>query len=162
MTEQDNAQAAAADSSATQPKIQLQKVYIKDSSYESPNSPQVFTQEWNPKVSLNLNSTSNKIADNTHEIVLSVAVEAKMGDNLAFLIELEQAGIFSIEDCEPEEFKKLVGNRCPSMLYPYAREAISDLVGKGGFPQLLLQPYDFDELFLKADMTQPAPPAAEQ
>lgn len=161
MTEQDTTEASANKSTDAAPTLQLQKIYIKDSSFESPNSPQVFTQEWNPKVSLNLNSTSNKIADNTHEVVLSLSVEAKMGDSLAFLIEVEQAGIFAVGDCEPEDFKKLVGNRCPSMLYPYAREAISDFVGKGGFPQLLLQPFDFDELYLKADAQQSSPPAQE-
>ena len=158
MTEHDHPEAAAPEGTDAGPKLQLQKIYIKDSSFESPNSPQVFMQqEGKPTLSLNLNSTSTKIADNTHEVVLSVSVEAKMGDSLAFLIEVQQAGIFNVEDCEVEEHRKLVGKRCPAMLYPYVCEAISNLAGKGGFHQLLLQPLDFDDLYLKAEQSPPPP-----
>ncbi|CAN5186877.1 protein-export chaperone SecB [soil metagenome] len=136
--------------------LSLQKVYVKDCSFEAPNSPNVFKNEWKPKVTLTLNTTSNKLADDTHEIVLNVNVEAKIGETTAFLVELQQAGIFILREYPADQLKALVGNYCPSMLYPFARQAVADLVGRGGFPPFLLQPMNFDALFLQAEAGQAA------
>ncbi len=139
-----------------EPVLTLQKIYIKDCSFESPNSPAIFQGKWEPKIILNLNTTSNQIAPDTLEVVLAVTLEAKIEESTAFLIELEQAGIFTIKNYDQEAMKHLIANRCPSMLYAYVREAISELVSKGGFPQLLLQPMDFDALYAHADAEQNA------
>lgn len=140
-----------------QKNLTLKKIYIKDCSWESPNAPNVFTvKEYNPNVTLNMNATTNLIGENTHEVILSVSLEAKAGDNTAFLIELEQAGIFIITGYTEEELKPMLGATCPAMLYPYVREAMSDFVTKGGFPQLLLQPVNFDEMYEQADTEQQA------
>ena len=153
MTDKNEKQAAA----ETTKQLTLKKIYIKDCSWECPNAPQVFTnKEYNPNVALNMNTTTNLIGENTHEVVLSVSLEAKVGESTAFLIELEQAGIFIFSGYADEEMKFLLGATCPAMLYPYVREAMSDFVTKGGFPQLLLQPVNFDELYAQADMEQQA------
>lgn len=136
--------------------LSLQKVYVKDCSFEAPNSPGIFKSEWNPKIALTLNSAANKLAEDTHEVVLNVNVEAKMGETTAFLIELQQAGIFVLKDYPTEQLKALIGNYCPSMLYPFARQTIANLVTCGGFPPLLLQPMNFDALFLQAEAGQAA------
>ena len=157
MTQEDNPEAAATTSVGAEPKVQLQKIYVKDSSFESPNSPQVFTQqEGKPTLSLNLNSSSNQVGEKAHEFVMKVSVEAKLSDSLVFLIELEQAGLFTVEDCEVEELKRLLSSRCPGMLYPYLREAISDLAGKGGFRELPL-PFDFTDFSVKAQSAPASP-----
>lgn len=137
--------------------LALQKVYVKDCSFEAPNSPGIFKAEWNPRIELTLNSASTRLDETTHEVVLNVTVAAKMGETTAFLAELQQAGIFVLKDYPAERLKALIGNYCPSMLYPFARQAIADLVARGGFPQLLLQPMNFDALFLQAE----AGPAAQ-
>lgn len=150
------AQTRFTDQPTASPQLSLQKVYVKDCSFEAPNSPGIFKGEWNPKISLTLNSTTSKLDDSTHEIVLNVNVEAKLGDTVAFLIELQQAGIFVLKEYPTEQLKPLIGNYCPSMLYPFARQAIADLVSSGGFPQLLLQPMNFDALFQQAESRQAA------
>ena len=155
MAEQDQATGATGQDPNT-PLLVLQKMYIKDCSFEAPNSPGVFQGKWEPQIVLNLNTTTSKLAPDTQEIVLAITLEAKIGESTAFLIELEQAGIFTIRNFPADQLKPLIAKRCPSMLYPYVRETVSDLVTKGGFPQLLLQPMDFDELYSKANVEQQA------
>jgi preprotein translocase subunit SecB len=142
------------DQPTASPQLSLQKVYVKDCSFEAPNSPGIFKGEWNPKITLTLNSTTSKLDESTHEIVLNVNVEAKMGDTVAFLVELQQAGIFVLKDYPTDQLKPLIGNYCPSMLYPFARQAIAGLISGGGFPPLLLQPMNFDALYLQAETRQ--------
>jgi preprotein translocase subunit SecB len=126
----------------------IQKIYLKDVSFESPNSPAIFSgDDWAPEINVQLNSASNKVGDNTYEVVLGITVTAKQKDKTAFLVEIKQAGIFTIGGFEAEEAAGMVGTYCPNTLFPFAREAISELVGKGGFPQLLLAPVNFDALY---------------
>lgn len=125
----------------------IQKIYVKDTSFETPNSPEIFTQQWNPDVNLNLNTASKPIADNTYEVVLTLTVTAKVGDKTAYLCEIQQAGIFTMAGFSEEELKPTIGAFCPATLYPYAREAVTDLVSRGGFPQLVLAPINFDALY---------------
>ncbi len=126
----------------------VQKIYTKDISFESPNAPDIFTdQEWKPEVDLNLNASNQKLPNNSFEVVLKVTVTVKQKDKVAFLVEVDQAGIFGIKDFPEAEMGPLLGSYCPNILFPYAREAVSDLVSKGGFPQLLLAPVNFDAVY---------------
>lgn len=126
----------------------IQKVYLKDVSFESPNSPQAFTEgEWKPQVNVQINSSNKAIADDTYEVVLSITVTAKQNDKTAFLVEIKQAGIYSIAGFAAENLAGMLGAYCPESLFPYAREAVSELITKGGFPQLLLAPVNFNALY---------------
>ncbi len=126
----------------------LQRIYTKDVSFETPNSPAVFTEQWEPEVNVELNSTGNKLTDdNIFEVVLSVTVTAKLGEKTAYLAEVQQAGIFTLNGFSDQELNALIHSHCPNLLFPYVREVVSDLVSKGSFPQMLLQPINFDALY---------------
>ncbi len=130
--------------------ISIQKIYSKDMSFESPNSPQVFSEEWSPETQLNLKSSHREVAEGVHEVVLTITVEAKKEEKSVFLIELQQAGLFTINGIEGNEKAAALGSFCPSILYPYARETISAAVQRGGFPEFILQPIDFDGLYAQS------------
>ena len=126
----------------------IQKIYLKDVSFESPNSPQVFTDgDWQPQINVQINSGSQMVAEGVYEVVLEITVTAKKDDKTAFLAEIKQAGIFAISGFSEENLGGMIGAFCPEALFPYAREAISELVSKGGFPQLLLAPVNFNALY---------------
>jgi preprotein translocase subunit SecB len=138
-------------------RLSVVKIYIKDFSFESPQSPAIFNaKEWAPSTNLNLRSSHSPVSDTLHEVVLTITVEAreKEGDKTIFLIELQQAGAFDISGYEKEEMGVLIGSFCPGVLYPYAREAIAGIVQKGGFPEFVLQPINFDALYLQAKKQQ--------
>ena len=136
---------------ANQKQLAISKIYVKDFSFESPQSPDVFKGgDWKPQTNLNLRSAHNKIEGNAHEVVLTITVEAKDGDKTLFLVELQQAGIFEIAGYEGEELGAIVGSFCPNILFPYARETIASTIQKGGFPEFVLQPINFDALYLQA------------
>lgn len=141
-----------ADETPTPPEkqLQLQKIYIKDLSFESPKTPDVFATNAAPQTQLNIRSGAREVAPDTQEVTLTLTVEAKSDDNTLFLIELVQAGIFLIQGYNADEQEMLKGSYCPGTLYPFAREAIADIVTRGGFPQLLLQPINFDALYAQA------------
>jgi preprotein translocase subunit SecB len=136
--------------SATQQQLLLQKIYVKDLSWESPKAPLVFTTNVQPQTQVNIRSGSTDVAPNTQEVTLTLTIEAKDQDATLFLVEVAQAGLFFIQGYTAEEKAMLLGSFCPSTLYPFAREAISDLVSRGGFPPLLLQPINFDALYQQA------------
>jgi preprotein translocase subunit SecB len=143
--------------------LAISKIYIKDSSFESPQSPGIFrTGEWKPQTNLNLRSTHTPVDDNFHEVVLTVTVEAKDDDKSLFLVELQQAGIFEIAGYEGEELAAILGSFCPNILFPYAREVIASLIQRGGFPEFVLQPINFDALYLQAKQQQQAQGAAAE
>ncbi|MEX0732608.1 MAG: protein-export chaperone SecB [Aquisalimonadaceae bacterium] len=127
----------------------IHKIYLKDSSFEVPGAPEIFRGEWKPQVNVDLGTETKRIDDNTFESVLRITVTAKLEDKTAYLCEVEQAGIFGIAGFEGETLDALLGSYCPANLFPYAREAISDLVGKGGFPQMLLGPVNFEALYMQ-------------
>lgn len=134
-----------------QRQILLQKIYVKDFSFESPNSPDVFTGgEWAPKTNLNLRSAHQLSHSDVHEVVLTVTVDAKHDDKTLFLVEVQQAGLFQISGYNKEEFEAIVGTFCPNTLFPYARETVASIVAKGGFPEFLLQPINFDALYAES------------
>jgi preprotein translocase subunit SecB len=128
----------------------LQKIYVKDLSFESPKAPAVFTTNASPQTQISIRTGSQTVAQNTFEVTLTLTVEAKEQDATIFLIEIAQAGIFYIEGYNAEEQGVLIGTFCPNTLYPFAREAIADVIGRGGFPQFLLQPINFDGLYAQA------------
>ena len=158
--EQGNVQNAPANG-----KFQIQKIYCKDISFESPNTPAMFQQtKWEPNVNVQLATKTSTLAENLHEVVITVTVTAKVEDKSAYLAEVQQAGIFQLEGFAAEQMGHLLASFCPNILFPYAREAISDLVNRGGFPQLLLAPVNFDALYmqhLQKQQTQAQQEAAE-
>ena len=126
----------------------IQKIFVKDISFESPSTPNIFLEkDWQPDVNLNLQSTSRAIDDAVHEVILSVTVTAKLNEETtAYLAEVQYAGIFTLSNFAADDKTYMLGSYCPNLLFPYIREAISDVVAKGGFPQLLLAPVNFDAL----------------
>ncbi|MEW8506746.1 MAG: protein-export chaperone SecB [Candidatus Thiodiazotropha sp.] len=125
----------------------VQRIYTKDVSFETPNTPTVFQQEWKPETGVNLNTEVNKLNDTVFEVTLSVTVTTKVGEKTAYLAEVKQAGIFSINGFPEQEMGPLLGAYCPNQLFPYVREVISDIIMKGSFPQMVLQPVNFDMLY---------------
>lgn len=125
----------------------IQKIYLKDASFETPNTPQIFQKEWKPEVSLQLGNSAITLDSDVHEIVITVTITAKIGEETAYLCEIKQAGIFTIKGYSEQDMGLMAGSYCPNILFPYAREAVSDLVVKGGFPQMLLAPVNFDALY---------------
>jgi preprotein translocase subunit SecB len=149
---------------AADKRVSIIKIYVKDFSFESPQAPAVFqTKEWAPQTNLNLRSSTSKIDDNLHEVVLTLTVDAKdkEGDKTHFLVELQQAGLFEITGHSEAEIGIIIGSFCPNLLFPYAREAISNMVQRGGFPEFLLQPINFDALYAQAQQQAQAQAAAQ-
>ncbi|WP_434526258.1 protein-export chaperone SecB [Photorhabdus asymbiotica] len=136
------------DQNNTEMTFQIQRIYTKDISFEAPNAPQVFQQEWQPEVKLDLDTASSELAQGVYEVVLRVTVTATLDEETAFLCEIQQGGIFSIEGIEGTQLAHCLGAYCPNILFPYARECITSLVSRGTFPQLNLAPVNFDALFM--------------
>jgi preprotein translocase subunit SecB len=145
-----------------QPQFAIQKIYVKDVSFEAPNSPQVFTQDWKPELNLQLSNESQRLAENVYGITLSLTVTAKLGEQTAFLVEVHQAGIFSVKGYQEKDLGPLLGSYCPNVLFPFAREVVADLVTKGGFPPLLLAPVNFDALYAQRLQQQRQPAEASE
>jgi len=142
---------------AVDKQLAISKIYIKDFSFESPAAPGVFKSgDWKPQTNLNLRSSHTALDGNAHEIVLTITIEAKDGDKTVFLVELHQAGIFEIAGYGKEELEAIVGSFCPNILFPYARETLASTIQKGGFPEFVLQPINFDALYLQAKQQQQA------
>ena len=128
-----------------QPIFQVHKLYIKDASFETEGGAEIFQQEWKPELNVQLDLKNNALEDEkTHEVILKVKCEVKSGEKKAFLAEVDQAGIFTIGNMDEAQEAQTLKSFCPNILYPYAREVISDMVTKGGFPQLCLAPVNFD------------------
>ena len=125
----------------------IQRIFTKDVSFETPNSPAIFQKEWTPEVKLDLDTRSNKLDEGVFEVVLSLTVTASLGEETAFLCEVQQAGIFAIAGLEESQMAHMLGAFCPNVLFPYARETVANLVNRGTFPQLNLAPVNFDALF---------------
>jgi preprotein translocase subunit SecB len=148
--------------SNTEMSFQIQRIYTKDISFEAPNAPQIFQKEWEPEVKLDLDTASTPLADDVYEVVLRVTVTATVGEDAAFLCEVQQAGIFSISGIEGAQMAHCLGAYCPNILFPYARECITSLIARGTFPQLNLAPVNFDALFMNYLQQQSAAEGATQ
>jgi len=129
------------------PQFAIQRVYTKDVSFETPNSPAIFQKEWKPEVKLDIDTRSAKLSDDTYEVVLSLTVTATVEDQTAFLAEVQQAGVFTIGNLPEAQLAHTIGAFCPTTLFPYARETVANLVSRGSFPQLNLAPVNFEALF---------------
>jgi preprotein translocase subunit SecB len=134
------------EASASSTTLVLQGVYLKDCSFEAPQGPR-GNGEWSPQISLDLNTTVQTLAGDVREVLLTVTVSAKQADQTLFLVEVKQAGAFMMQNLSADEYKRAVGSICPTVLFPYARAVVSQLVSQGGFPQLLLPPVNFDALY---------------
>lgn len=142
----ENAASTNAESGA---QLALQAVYLKDCSFEAPNGPRV-DGNFNPQVNLDLNTAASQATGELREVVLTVTVSAKHEEQTLFLVEVKQAGAFLMRNLSEDELKRAVSSLCPAVLFPYARAAISNLVSQGGFPQFLLPPVNFDNLYARA------------
>lgn len=149
--------------SAPVQQFNINRLYIKDLSFESPAAPELFTtiEKWNPHINLQINTETRGVGDDIYEVVLSVTATASVEDKTAYLVEIKQAGLFLIKGFEKSQRDGLLGSHCPGTLFPFAREVISGLVAKGGFPQLVLEPINFDALYAqhlaKGRQNAPAP-----
>ena len=127
----------------------IQRIYIKNLSFETTNTPAVFQQQWEPELALDLNTQHTKLDNGVYEVALTVTATVKNKGTVAFLVEVQQAGIFTIQGPAPEQLDHLLGSFCPSILFPYAREAITTEVIRGSFPQLVRAPVNFDALYMQ-------------
>lgn len=142
--------ANGADTSATtSAQVAVQKIYVKDASFEAPAAPHIFQEQGQPQVQLNLNQTVNALAEGVYEVVLAVTVTCTMGEKTAYLAEVKQAGVFGLSGFDQANLHGVIGTFCPNTLFPYARQAVSDLVMAGGFPPFLLQPINFEQLYVE-------------
>lgn len=135
------------ENNAVEKQFAIQKIYTKDISFETPNSPKCFTEKWAPAVEFNLGTHVESLEAPMYEVSLKVTITVKNNEATAYLVEINQAGIFSLSGFNDAEMGSMVGSFCPNILFPYAREAISDIVTRGGFPQMLLAPVNFDALY---------------
>lgn len=144
MTDQATTGAAA---EAQGPQFSLQRIYVRDLSFEAPKSPEIFRQEWTPSVELDLNTRQKPLEGDFHEVVLTLSVTVKTAGEVAFIAEVQQAGIFLISGLDAAAMSHTLGAFCPNILFPYAREALDNLVTRGSFPALMLAPVNFDALY---------------
>ena len=135
------------DAGAAAPEFAIQRIYVKDVSYEAPNTPGAFKPEWEPQVDFNMGTDIYKLDADAHEVVLKITVTVKSKEKTAFLIEIKQAGIFSFKNFPDDQLKYMLGSYCPGVLFPYARELVSEIAMRGTFPPLYLTPVNFDALY---------------
>ena len=140
-----NAGAASAD--AAGPQFSVEKIYVKDVSFEVPNAPMVFNDPAQPQLQMNLNQRVQRVGDNVFEVVLGITLTCTAGDKTAYLAEVQQAGVFGLSGFDEATLDGMLGTHCPNVLYPYARQTVSDLIQAGGFPPFLMQPINFEALY---------------
>jgi len=150
------------DEQQNQQQFAIQKIYLKDVSFESPNAPIIFTEgQFQPEINVQINTEAQTVNEDLHEVTLTVTVTAKQNDKTAFLVEVKQSGIFQISGFEQEQMGGMLGAYCPEALFPFARETIADLVAKGGFPQVLLAPVNFNAMYMQHQQQQQAQQSGE-
>jgi preprotein translocase subunit SecB len=153
MAQEDN---NVAQEQAQQPGFGIEKIYVKDASLEIPHAPQIFTDRTQPQVSIELGNFAQQIEENIFEVAIKVTVTSKIADKTVFLVEVTQAGIFQISNVPAENIELIVGITCPNILFPYARETVSDLVVRAGFQPVLLNPINFEALFAQQKQQEAA------
>ena len=147
MSEQDTPNGGGNGAEPTGPSFTIEKLYVKDVSFEAPGTPQVFNESAQPQLQMNLNQRVQRLSDTAYEVVLGVTLTCTYGEKTAYLAEVQQAGVFGLTGFDEMTLDVMLGTHCPNALYPYARQAISDLIQSGGFPPFLLQPINFDSLY---------------
>lgn len=145
----------------SQPSFQIEKLYVKDISLEVPNAPQVFMQQESPQLEIQVRNEAVQFADGLFEVTVTVTATARAGDKTHFLVEATQAGIFSVRNVPQAELEPLLAIACPTILYPYVRESISDLVTRAGFPPVLLSPVSFEALYAQRQQAAAGEPRIE-
>lgn len=130
-----------------QPTVSIQRIYVKDSSFEAPNTPDVFNEEYKPQIDIEIQNRSRALGNDLHEVIIRVALNAKQNGRTAFLVEVQQAGIFLAQHMNPDQMGHVLGAYFPSILFPYARETMASLVMKGGFPPVHLAPINFEAAY---------------
>lgn len=138
---------AAAPAEANGPAFTVEKIYVKDVSFEVPGAPAIYSENVQPELQLNLNQRVQRLNETAFEVVLAVTLTCKAGDKVAYVAEVQQAGVFGIAGLEPQAVDGLLGTQCPNILFPYIRQLLSDLIQAGGFPPFFLQPINFDGLY---------------
>jgi len=146
----EEATTTATEAEKEQAQFSIQRIYVKDVSFESPQGVAAFQKQWKPKVSQDMNSRTNKIDDDLYEVVLRVTITMTDGEDTIYLAEVEQAGLFTIKGFTEQQMPQVINTTCPSILFPYLRETIDNIITKGGFPALMLPPINFDALFASA------------
>lgn len=134
--------------------LAIQKVYVKDISFEAPNTPNVFKDKWEPQVNMEMSNDFTKIDDNLFDVTLALTITVTANEQTVYLTEVKQAGIFMIDGFPEDAIERILATACPNILFPFARELVADLVTRGGFPQLLLSPVNFEALYLQHQMQQ--------
>lgn len=152
MAEQDEVKGVASEAqdAENQPQFALQRLFLKDISFESPNSPEVFLGQWGPKVNMDVNTGAKFLENDLYEVVLTITVTVENADKVAYLIEVKQAGIFGLKNMDEDTKTQAIGTICPTTLFPYAREAVDSMAIRGGFPALHLAPMNFDAMYADA------------
>ncbi|MFA0812886.1 protein-export chaperone SecB [Microbulbifer epialgicus] len=140
----------AASAEAPQVQFAMQRIYLKDLSFETPMGVEVFKKEWKPQVNQELNTKTAKVDEDLYEVALTLTITVKLENDTAFLVEVKQAGLFGIKGLEGQQLAQALNTACPQILFPYAREVIDNAVVKGSFPALMLPPVNFDALFAQA------------
>ena len=131
----------------TGPQLTIQKIYIRDASFEAPGAPHIFQDQSQPRIELNLGQKVQQLAQDVYEVVLTITVTCKAGEKTAYLVEVQQAGIFGLAGFDPQQLDMVIGTYCPHVIFPYARQAISNMIEQGGFPPFLLQPINFEQIY---------------
>jgi len=150
MTEETTTAPEAAADAPVEPKFAVQRIYLKDLSFETPQGAAAFQKQWQPKVNQDLNTKSTKIEDGVFEVALRITITVSDGEETIYLIEVEQAGLFTIAGFPEQQLTQVINTTCPAMLFPYAREVIDNTLTKGSFPPLMIPPINFDALFASA------------
>ena len=154
MSDQNDSSAGAAGAQPNdpaQPQLRIDRIFLKDASFESPSAPEVFLRQWRPELKLDINTQANRVSENQHQVVLTITVTAQLeGDMVGFIVEVQQGGLFHIEGIEDNQLAQVLGIACPTTLFPYLRESIDGLVVKGGFPPLQLAQVNFEALYVQA------------
>jgi preprotein translocase subunit SecB len=161
MSDENNQQDAQGQIPSDAPGFAIQRIYLKDISFETPMGPEAFTKQFKPQIQQDLNIQATPLEDGLYEIVLLLTITASLDNRVVFLIEVKQAGLFAINNIEGAALAQLINSACPQILFPYAREAIDSILGRGSFPPLMLPPINFDAMFVQA-MAQVQKQAEEQ
>ena len=147
---------------AKAPQLSLQRVFLKDLSFESPRSPMIFQEEWPPEVGMDLNTRSRQVGESVYEVVLDITLNVKNADEPAYLVQVQQGGLFVISGLDDQQLHHALGTFCPETLFPYARENVDAIIVKGSFPAVMLAPINFDALYVESLQKQQAEAATTQ
>ena len=150
MAEENITTSEAATTEESGPVFAIQRIYLKDLSFETPMGPSVFQKQWQPKVNQDLNTKNTKLENDLYEVALRLTLTVTDGEDTIYILEVKQAGIFSIKGLDPKQITHVINTTCPNILFPYAREAVDSVLSKGSFPALMLPPINFDALFASA------------